>query len=143
MQSCTLCPQSCILFLKEYTVGDRVYTIASSTREKNTRNGQRVHDFKKCTSFHEKEYTISKRVHVDLDWRRCREAERQCIVSLYLKYNLADVKKASTSFDSLIENVYVKRISTIIASWKCGVLILLSCQSMPNGLRYAMAGLRR
>ena len=72
-----------------------------------------------------------------------REGERPCIVSLYLKYNLADVKKASTSFDSLIENVYVKRISTIIASWKCGVLILLSCQSMPNGLRYATAGLRR
>ena len=41
------------------------------------------------------------------------ERESQCIVSLYLKYNLADVKKASTSFDSLIENVYAKRISTI------------------------------
>ena len=50
--------QSCILFLKEYTVGDREHAIASSTREKNTQNGQRVHDFKKCTSFHEKEYTI-------------------------------------------------------------------------------------
>ena len=55
------CPQMCILFLKEYTVGDREHTIASSTREKNTQNGQRVHDFKKCTSFHEKEYTISKK----------------------------------------------------------------------------------
>ena len=95
-----------------------------------------VHHFTRKNTRFKKEYTLTK-------IGNSREAERQCIVSLYLKYNLADVKKASTSFDSLIENVYVKRISTIIASWKCGVLILLSCQSMPNGLRYATAGLRR
>ena len=35
--------------------------IQPHTRQKNTQNGQRVHDFKKCTSFHEKEYTISKK----------------------------------------------------------------------------------
>ena len=95
-----------------------------------------VHHFTRKNTRFKKEYTLTK-------IGNSHEAERQCIVSLYLKYNLADVKKASTSFDSLIENVYVKRISTIIASWKCGVLILLSCQSMPNGLRYATAGLRR
>ena len=52
-----------------------------------------------------------------------REGERPCIVSLYLKYNLADVKKASTSFDSLIENV---QWNLDTASLDTAVILLLS-----------------
>ena len=134
---------NCVFFFSKNTQLETESTRLHPPLEKRTHKmdkeymiSKSVHHFTRKNTRFKKEYTLTK-------IGNSREAERQCIVSLYLKYNLADVKKASTSFDSLIENVYVKRISTIIASWKCGVLILLSCQSMPNGLRYATAGLRR
>ena len=51
MQSCTLCPQLCISFLKEYTVGDQEFAIAS-----NPTLDKRTHKM-------DKEYIISKRKH--------------------------------------------------------------------------------